>query len=76
MYLLNLGLPTLPNITVSFTFHYVSIKSISDIVWSRYANIFTFHYVSIKSIYSHDKHPSLIVFTFHYVSIKSILAQT
>ena len=76
MYLLNPIMSSAISLATKFTFHYVSIKSISDIVWSRYANIFTFHYVSIKSIYSHDKHPSLIVFTFHYVSIKSILAQT
>ena len=32
-----------------FTFHYVSIKSLSVIVYTSSTLLFTFHYVSIKS---------------------------
>ena len=50
MYLLNpVGLPTIPNITVSFTFHYVSIKSMFSVGMPIAIILFTFHYVSIKS---------------------------
>ena len=35
---------------LSFTFHYVSIKSQSVIIVSPGLSLFTFHYVSIKSM--------------------------
>ena len=72
MYLLNpVGLPTLPNITVSFTFHYVSIKSCWSAEEAMDTIAFTFHYVSIKSKARFNRRVFAIKFTFHYVSIKS-----
>ena len=40
-------------VIVKFTFHYVSIKSLSVIVYTPLNIIFTFHYVSIKSVSRH-----------------------
>ena len=54
-----------------FTFHYVSIKSISSNILFLLSSVFTFHYVSIKSRAENVGNKPLFEFTFHYVSIKS-----
>ena len=56
---------------LSFTFHYVSIKSTSEYTPSISLTVFTFHYVSIKSDTALTKNHVQQSFTFHYVSIKS-----
>ena len=56
---------------VTFTFHYVSIKSKSILSSFYHIRKFTFHYVSIKSNSRHISDTVLSEFTFHYVSIKS-----
>ena len=55
----------------TFTFHYVSIKSIAAVTDNK-DGIFTFHYVSIKSWRELELSNIVRSFTFHYVSIKSI----
>ena len=71
MYLLNrsAGCPRC-NLTDKFTFHYVSIKSLSERNRAK-TTTFTFHYVSIKSEFEDFKKELMNKFTFHYVSIKS-----
>ena len=54
-----------------FTFHYVSIKSLTNNAKFKEKFGFTFHYVSIKSEWKIISIKSLQRFTFHYVSIKS-----
>ena len=56
-----------------FTFHYVSIKSVTCETLEDDLKTFTFHYVSIKSYSEEPVTFRLMLFTFHYVSIKSIL---
>ena len=71
MYLLNPLVPCDFTLTVTFTFHYVSIKSDEPVTFKLMFGRFTFHYVSIKSL---ETVASLLggnAFTFHYVSIKS-----
>ncbi len=51
MYLLKLPPLSVPvSYTVSFTFHYVSIKTLKQFRTSFLAHLFTFHYVSIKTM--------------------------
>ena len=49
MYLLNPIKDPTSLVYVEFTFHYVSIKSLSFATYGLYISKFTFHYVSIKS---------------------------
>ena len=58
-----------------FTFHYVSIKSITDYSNCKKFLEFTFHYVSIKSDGADHYRHYRPQFTFHYVSIKSLEQQ-
>ena len=71
MYLLNPIKDPTSLVYVEFTFHYVSIKSLSFATYGLYISKFTFHYVSIKSAPPELKMLAKIIFTFHYVSIKS-----
>ena len=72
MYLLNLErLPIGVFKCPAFTFHYVSIKSVTTPPSPPPSVSFTFHYVSIKSNISRTTVVRLTEFTFHYVSIKS-----
>ena len=71
MYLLKLVLGYFSTNIAKFTFHYVSIKTTSQLSYRKIFARFTFHYVSIKTylccihcIYNY-------IFTFHYVSIKT-----
>ena len=76
MYLLNLDGIALTNATtILFTFHYVSIKSASNLSAMPSVYAFTFHYVSIKSLADHVDRYVVCSFTFHYVSIKSNIAR-
>ena len=65
------NLMTVMGTVLTFTFHYVSIKSNGYSNNSLCLNGFTFHYVSIKSIKIYDRATKSYIFTFHYVSIKS-----
>ena len=71
MYLLNLKWIWETTQRLTFTFHYVSIKSPDKDTSKNTATRFTFHYVSIKSTIHIEYHICLLEFTFHYVSIKS-----
>ena len=62
---------TVMGTVLTFTFHYVSIKSNGYSNNSLCLNGFTFHYVSIKSTACSSCLSNLFIFTFHYVSIKS-----
>ena len=72
MFLLNPEVVSFDYTDAEFTFHYVSIKSMS--IRQLLVNLveFTFHYVSIKSMLSVLNYGIESEFTFHYVSIKSI----
>ena len=73
MYLLNpVGLPTLPNITVSFTFHYVSIKSewVERDIKEKLHLHSTMYLLNLRQAENVGNKP--LLFTFHYVSIKSL----
>ena len=73
MYLLNLNACTSTIMGgVTFTFHYVSIKSMYSDPSQAILGLFTFHYVSIKSRKATEIFKNIVQFTFHYVSIKSV----
>ena len=76
MYLLNLLGLVFFICYALFTFHYVSIKSVTHLYNDGSITTFTFHYVSIKSAMIHIPRILLFVFTFHYVSIKSHLMKS
>ena len=50
MYLLKLNANYVITDPKGFTFHYVSIKTVSGVFFEPFASIFTFHYVSIKTV--------------------------
>ena len=53
-----------------FTFHYVSITTVTANNYFKVNTDFTFHYVSITTQYTDDRnYNALLFFTFHYVSI-------
>ncbi len=58
----------------TFTFHYVSIKTVFSISYNLVNSRFTFHYVSIKTNAVSEAAQLQQQFTFHYVSIKTIAA--
>ena len=75
MFLLNLNAQSaFDGGAITFTFHYVSIKSMACMVLRDEFDLFTFHYVSIKSIQDDIVAEYYGLFTFHYVSIKSLYA--
>ena len=55
-----------------FTFHYVSIKTLTDMQREMRKVLFTFHYVSIKTSLHTSSAITFPLFTFHYVSIKTV----
>ena len=60
---------------VTFTFHYVSIKTENPGNIISIDVSFTFHYVSIKTTSVCKKYVLSKLFTFHYVSIKTLSTQ-
>ena len=72
MYLLKpIRLTASLQLTTSFTFHYVSIKTKTFQEYCHHFIRFTFHYVSIKTHSGSVTVSPLCLFTFHYVSIKT-----
>ena len=72
MYLLKpIRLTASLQLTTSFTFHYVSIKTKTFQEYCHHFIRFTFHYVSIKTTYILSDPGYYNLFTFHYVSIKT-----
>ena len=61
------------NVTQLFTFHYVSIKTVTPAVKTAQFSKFTFHYVSIKTDRKRGACKLWLLFTFHYVSIKTLI---
>ena len=71
MYLLNLTGTGHSTRSASFTFHYVSIKSVPAVpIWSVFVNLHsTMYLLNLDGIALTNA--TTILFTFHYVSIKS-----
>ena len=54
-----------------FTFHHVSIKTVTVTPSSATLSVFTFHHVSIKTDWKSRMCLADLIFTFHHVSIKT-----
>ena len=71
MYLFQLITPRYKSLCNRFTFHYVSISTMSADTVMKNRLIFTFHYVSISTFRVYDIPVMVYQFTFHYVSIST-----
>ena len=72
MYLLNRNVTRWKHSILKFTFHYVSIKSISQVLhWLYFLHLHSTMYLLNQNTFPFRFFVSLL-FTFHYVSIKSV----